>query len=231
MTDGGSLLQRSPQVVLPRQPVGWDAGLVAAKLSRPEVPPDFVDRPRLHDALDRATESPVTVVTGGPGWGKTLLVASWAARAGRNRPVAWLTVDVDDEPLVFWTYVLAALRATGAVRPENPLATLDPVGGLSPDAHHQIQLGLSQLSREVVLVIDDMSEVSSDEVHDQIARLFRHESPLRVVLVTRVEPRTSLHRLRVRGDLAEIGADQLAFTAEEARELLIRQGTRSITAI
>ena len=55
--------------------------------------------------------------------------------------------------------------------------------------HRQIQLGLSQLSREVVLVLDDVSEVRSDDVHEQFGRLFRHESPLRVVLVSRVEPR------------------------------------------
>ena len=132
MTDGGSLLQRSPHVLIPRPPVGWDAGLVAAKLSRPEVPPDYVDRLRLHDALDLATQSPVTVVTGGPGWGKTLLVASWAARAGRTRPVAWLTVDVDDEPPV-----LLDLRAGRSARdrrrpPGEPAGNAGPGGRVEP---------------------------------------------------------------------------------------------------
>jgi LuxR family maltose regulon positive regulatory protein len=76
----------------------------------------------------------------------------------------------------------------------------------------------------VVLVLDDVSEIHSDEVHDQIARLFRHDSPLRVVLVSRSEPPLPLHRLRVSGDLAEVRADDLGFTADEATQLLAGHG-------
>jgi LuxR family maltose regulon positive regulatory protein len=227
MTDGVSLRRPSHLAVPPqRLPVSGDVGVVTAKLARPEVPSGYVDRPRLQQALDIGTSSPVTLVTGGPGWGKTLLVASWAARASHTRTVAWLTLDADDdEPGVFWAYVLAALRGSGAaVRPENPLATLAPVGGLSTEMHRQIQLGLSQLSHEVVLVLDDVSEVQSAVVHDQIGRLFRHESPLRVVLVSRAEPAIPLHRLRVSGDLAEVRADELAFTGAEAAQMLALQG-------
>jgi LuxR family maltose regulon positive regulatory protein len=198
-----------------------------AKLARPQLPRSYVDRPRLRDALDVGTERLVTLVTGGPGWGKTLLVASWAADASSTRTVVWLTLDADDDnPRVFWTYLLAALRASGAVPPGSALASLDPVGGLTPDAHRRIQVGLSQLSHEVVLVLDDVFEVRSPEMHHDIARLFRHESPLRIVLVSRVEAPLPLQRLRVGGDVAEIMAEDLAFTAVEAAELLQRQGLR-----
>ena len=225
MTDVASLRQPSDHAAPQRPPVNGDLGVVAAKLARPEVPAGYVDRPRLQDVLDHATQSPVTLVTGGAGWGKTLLVASWAARAGPSRTIAWLTLDADDdEPRVFWAYVMAALRASGAVGPDNPLAALAPVGGLSTEVQRQIQVGLSQLTREVVLVIDDVSEVRSDEVQEQIGRLFRHGSPLRIVLVTRTAPSLPLHRLRVSGNLAEVGPDELAFTTAEAAELLARQG-------
>ena len=226
MTDGVALRRPSPQPAAPlRALTNSDVGVVTAKLARPEVPAGSVQRPRLTSALDDATMHPVTLVTGGPGWGKTSLVAAWAAQASRSRTVAWLTLDADDdEPRVFWTYVLAALRASGAVQPESPLASLAPVGGMSPDLLRQVQVGLSQLSQEVVLVLDDVSEVRSPDVLDQITRLFRHESPLRLVLVSRVEPQLPLHRLRVAGNLAEVRADELAFTAEEAAELLVHQG-------
>jgi LuxR family maltose regulon positive regulatory protein len=206
-------------------PLLGDAGLVAAKLSRPELPPGYVDRPRLRAALDAGTRSPVTLVTGGPGWGKTLQVAAWAAAAGSTRTVSWLTLDADDdEPRAFWSYLLAALRRSGAVRPDNALASLDPRAGLTPDSQRQIQVGLSQLPHEVVLVLDDVSEIRSGEVFEQIARLFRHGSPLRLVLVCRGDPPLPLHRLRVSGDLCEIRTDELGFTAAEATELLVGQG-------
>jgi LuxR family maltose regulon positive regulatory protein len=209
----------------PPPPLLGDAGLVAAKLSRPELPPGYVDRPRLRAALDAGTRSPVTLVTGGPGWGKTLQVAAWAAAAASTRTVCWLTLDDDDdEPRAFWAYLLAALRRSGAVRPDNALASLDPRAGLNPESQRQVQVGLSQLPHEVVLVLDDVSEIRSDEVFEQIARLFRHGSPLRLVLVCRADPPLPLHRLRVSGDLCEIRTDDLGFTAAEATELLVGQG-------
>jgi LuxR family maltose regulon positive regulatory protein len=225
MTDAPALRQLSGLVPAPRPPVISDARLVGAKLARPEVPPGYVDRPRLQAALDAGTRGPVTVVTGGPGWGKTLLVAAWAAAAATSRTICWLTLDADDdEPQVLWSYLLAALRRSGAVRADNPLASLDPGGGLSSDTQRQIQLGLSQLPHEVVLVLDDVSEIQNPDVHEQIARLFRHGSPLRIVLICRGEPPLPLHRLRVSGDLCEIRADELGFTTTEATELLVGQG-------
>ena len=206
-------------------PPGWADGLAAAKLALPEVPTGYVERRRLQVALDEGTRRPVTLVTGGAGWGKTTLVASWAARVKAGRTVAWLTLDADDdEPRLFWTSVMAALRASGAVRADNPLAVIEPVGGLSPTTHRQIQMGLSTLARDVVLVLDDVHELQSDQVLEQLGRLFRYESPLRLVLVTRVEPRPLLQRLRVAGGLAEIRSEDLAFNAAEAAELLVRQG-------
>ena len=202
-----------------------DTGLSPAKVARPEVSSGYVERPRLQAALDEAVTCPVTLVTGGAGWGKTTLVGGWAARLRPARRVAWLTLDADDdEPRLFWASVLAALRSNGAVPAGNPLAVVEPIGGLGPDMHRQIQLGLSQLPGDVVLVLDDVHELRSDAVHDQLARLFRYESPLRLVLVTRVEPRPLLHRLRVSGNLAEIHSGDLAFDAAEATELLVRQG-------
>lgn len=41
----------------------------------------------------------------------------WAA--AENRPVAWVALDrYDNRPESFWSYVVAALRRSGAVIPE-----------------------------------------------------------------------------------------------------------------
>lgn len=57
----------------------------------PARPATFLRRKRLVDHLDRALTTPLTVVNGAAGAGKTLLVADWAAH--RDRPVAWLTAE------------------------------------------------------------------------------------------------------------------------------------------
>jgi LuxR family maltose regulon positive regulatory protein len=202
-----------------------DARLAATKVAPPEDPPGYVERPRLLATLDEGVTRRVTLVTGGPGWGKTTLLASWARRPNAVRPVVWLTLDEDDDqPQLFWSSVLVALRSSGVVPADNPLAVVEPVGTLSPALHRQIQVGLAQLTADVVLVLDDVHVLRSDEVHEQLGRLFRYESPLRLVLGTRIEPRRLLQRVRLTGELTEVRSDDLAFTAAEATELLQRQG-------
>src|SRR3954470_3887845 len=116
MTDAALPASAAASLPKPRPAEGSRDGavrLLPAKLARPQTPPSYVVRRALHQALDDSTDRPVSLVCGGPGWGKTLLAASWAATQTR-RTVAWLALDADDnEPRVFWTYVIEALRASG----------------------------------------------------------------------------------------------------------------------
>jgi LuxR family maltose regulon positive regulatory protein len=97
--------------------------LAIAKTAPPQPLPAGVDRRRLFNLLDAAARNPVTLVCAGAGWGKTTLVSAWAET--RTAPVAWLSLDkYDNDPQLFWAYVLAALRVAGAVAPDNPLAEM-----------------------------------------------------------------------------------------------------------
>jgi LuxR family maltose regulon positive regulatory protein len=64
------------------------AGRCTPSSSAPAPPPGFVRRERLHAALDRAIEGPLTVVAAPAGWGKTVLLSAWAAERG----AAWVSV-------------------------------------------------------------------------------------------------------------------------------------------
>lgn len=69
--------------------------------------------------LNQALRSPLTVVNGAAGAGKTLLTADWAA--GLRVPTAWLTVETGDHPPgVFWAYVFESLRVCGARAGDTP---------------------------------------------------------------------------------------------------------------
>ena len=74
---------------------------------------------------------------------------------------------------------------------------------------------------EVVLVLDDYHLVDSGPVHESVAFLLENLPPgLRVVVSGRADPPLPLARLRARGQLAELRAADLRFTAEEAAALL-----------
>lgn len=200
--------------------------LVSARLTRPRLPPGLVPRPRINARLEAGTDRAVTLVSAGPGWGKTLAVAAWAAQSPSGRPVGWLSLDAEDnEPGQFWTYVLAALRSTGAVPEDNPVARLAPAAGVDAGTLHRIEQGLWELPGPVALVLDDAHELHDKSVLDGLAGLLRHPiEQLRLVLVTRMDPPLPLHRLRVDHELLEIRARDLAFQAEEAAALLAGAG-------
>src|SRR5258707_13724239 len=86
--------------------------LLATKLHMPRRQRDLVARPRLSERLGRGAESALTLVSAPAGFGKTTLLTQWlAAGPAARRSVAWLSLDQrDNDPGLFWTYLVAALK-------------------------------------------------------------------------------------------------------------------------
>jgi LuxR family maltose regulon positive regulatory protein len=186
-----------------------------------------VARRRLFGLLDEGTRGPLTLVAAPAGYGKTLLLASWAAGAGPPGPVAWVRAGPGDHhPPRFWAQVLAALREAEVAPPDGPLAGLDPPPAEIGDGFLQAFAGgLSELRRPLVLIVDDLHEAAGQAVEGQLRLLLRQAPPqLRLVVASRADPALGLHRLRVAGQLGEIREAELAFTLEEAAALLADQG-------
>ncbi|MGW7265938.1 LuxR C-terminal-related transcriptional regulator [Streptomyces sp. NPDC054842] len=193
------------------------------RVTLPTVPATFLRRRRLVHHLDEALRTPLTLVNGSAGAGKTLLAADWAA--GLRQPVAWLSAEAEDRgPGVFWAYVLHALRACGA--------PVSAAVGVPAEADRVDRRLLSNLAAElsgragpVVLTIDEYDRVTNPEIAEQLEFVLHHSGQgLRLVLVTRTEPLLPLHRYRAAGELTEIRAAELAFTPEEAVALLESHG-------
>jgi LuxR family transcriptional regulator, maltose regulon positive regulatory protein len=185
-----------------------------------------VPRRRLFALLDEGAQGPLTLLAAPAGYGKTLLLASWAATDRPPGPVAWVTVGPDDaQPPTFWGHVLDALAATGIAPAEGSPAGLDP----RLDGGHlfvrSLASWLAELPAPLVLVLDDLHEASGEAVATELRLLLRFAPPqLRLVVATRADPPLSLQRLRVAGQLREIREAELAFTRSEAGDLLGRQG-------
>ena len=213
------------------QPVGATAGaamsrqygLLATKLHVPSRRPGFVPRPRLVGRLEEGLARGLVLVCAPAGSGKTALLADWARHGGR--PVAWLSLDVgDNDPARFWRYVIAAL---GQARPgigELAGPVLGPLEASSPDGLVMAlinELAADPCEDEVLLVLDDYHLIDSQPVHGSLLFLLEHLPPgLRMVLASRSDPPLPLARLRAGGQLAELRAAELRFTADEAAALL-----------
>ena len=190
--------------------------------ARPRVPPSYIARSRLDELLDRGTRGPLTVVTAGAGWGKTLATASWAGSAATVGPVAWVSLEAsDNEPRRFWTCFVAAVRKAVDVPEGNPLAQLVPGLGPLATSLERLVTGIEQLPTPVVVVLDDFHVIDDAGVLEDIGTLLRNApEQLRLVLLTRSDPLLPLHRMRTDESLFEIRSRDLAFDEADATAML-----------
>ena len=80
---------------------------------------------------------------------------------------------------------------------------------------------LGELTKPVVLVLDDYHLVSNAEIHGGVDFFLEHLPPrLHLVLSTRSDPPLPLARLRARGELLEVRAEDLRFSAAETATFL-----------
>jgi LuxR family maltose regulon positive regulatory protein len=195
--------------------------VLETKLARPPVRAEYVARRELIALLRESTGRALTVVTAPPGFGKTTLMAAWSA--GEQRQVAWLSLDEsDNDPARFFVYAVAALRS---VEPEIGAPALaahgTPGAGLVEVVLPLLLNELAGLEEPVVLVLDDYHVITNGEIHEALAYLVeRLPRSLRLVLATREDPPLPLGRLRARGELGELRAHELRFSAEESTRFL-----------
>ncbi|GIH16419.1 LuxR C-terminal-related transcriptional regulator [Rugosimonospora africana] len=203
----------SPQTGSGTAPESPGESLLVSKLAVPPLPGSLVTRPRLHDLLDAGTRGPLTVLVAPAGWGKTVLLSTWARERGRT---GWLALEPGDTGARFWRYLHAALDSAGV---PGPLPVPESGGYLT-----ELAGTLAGLAEPAVLVLDDFHHVEDAGVLDGLEFLLRHAaSGLRLVIATRADPALPLHRLRLRDELTELRTGELSFTAAETARLLGEQ--------
>src|SRR4051812_1681880 len=214
----------------PGEPPSPDAGDSSAahrrgrRASMTGVATALLRRDGLLAALDRSSLRKVTVISAPPGSGKTSLLRAWSDRASKDRRVAFVSVARDQQDAQeFWLAVLEAIRRTDAVADFRP-----PVAAPEFDGDVIVDTVVSELAEAtgvVVLVIDDLHELSSADALSQLEHLLSSlPERAHVVLSSRRDPPIKLHQLRLAGEVAELRASDLRFSANETRELLAASG-------
>ena len=166
---------------------------------------------------------PLTVIRGPAGSGKSVLMAQWRVTALDYRKVAWLSLEEgDNEPIRFWSYVIAALRSVLPEFGEGPLSLLRAPGvDLMDETVPALINELLETASETVLLLDDYHVIQHEAIHAGMGFLLEHlPGNHRFVIASRSEPPLPLARLRARGSLSEIDPEQLGFSEPEAEYLL-----------
>jgi len=165
----------------------------------------------------------MALISASAGFGKTTLVSEWIA--GCKRPVAWLSLDEgDNDPTRFLTYLVAALQTILANIGAGVLAALQSPQPLPTELLLTTLLNeIAAIPDNFILVLDDYHVIDSEPIDQALTFLLDHMPPqMRLVIATREDPTLPLARLRVRGQLTELRAVDLRFTAAEAADFLNR---------
>ncbi len=199
------------------------AALLESKYCIPSRRPKAVARPRLAERLSAASQSALTVLSAPAGFGKTTVLTEWLATVPADAPsIAWLSLDHrDNDPALFWTYVVTAMQTAIDGAGAGALQLLASSSPSTEAALAALLNELNGLSKALLLVLDDYHLIEAAEVHDGMTFLLEHQPPqLRLVLATRADPPLPLARMRARGQLWEVRAADLRFTVEESAAYL-----------
>lgn len=203
--------------------------LLSTKLFRPQAPANYLMRPRLLAALDNGRRQALTLLGAPAGYGKTTLAAAWLEGAGA--PAGWLSLDAhDNDPALFWQYVLLALQQARpgvgeaaqqalADGPAPPIPTL--VNALINDLWQAYQRDPTQ----AILALDDYHLIHNPAIHETLNQLVDYTPPqaLRLLVLTRADPPLKLARRRAQQQLCELRAADLRFTRAEIAGLFQQQ--------
>jgi len=205
----------------PRKGAAPFEGLLRTKLDVPRLRAARVERERLVDVLDKGIARGLAVVSAPAGFGKSTILAQWAAGAGM--PVAWLSLDSGDNDV--HRFLLYCAAALDAAKSGLGAAAADLLGAMTHAPAAVVMTGLinsiSSEGTDIALVLDDYQFIRAVEIHEAVRFLVDCRPPfLRLVIATREDPPLPLARLRSNDSLAEIRADDLRFTTAEAGRFL-----------
>lgn len=201
---------------------GVDRVLLESKLRRPEPRPGVVSRAGLIERA-RGSRSRVVSVIAPAGYGKSTMLAEWAAM--ERRAVAWVSLEQsDDDPAVLLRLVAAACSAV-SLPAAAIVAEMRGGGGLALGrAAPLLAAALAATEAPFVLFVDDVHAVGSPDCRDvfevvlggiptgsQVVLAGRHEQPY-------------VARLRAAGELVEFGAVDLRVDLDGARTIFREAG-------
>jgi LuxR family maltose regulon positive regulatory protein len=179
----------------------------------------MLSRDHLLNRLSAGKDARLIIISGVAGSGKTSLVCDWIKK--EKMTVAWYSLDESDNNYdVFFRYLLAALTSS-----ESHLASMLGQWFQKQKALSRTLIVpplircLTDLPKDIYLVLDDYHLVTSKRIHDSLCYLLNHIPPkIHVVVISRYCLPFSIARFKIRNQLTEISAEDMRFNEKETEQ-------------
>ena len=191
------------------------AGVLRTRLLPPRLPPRSVPRPELVERVHRGLEGRLTALVAGAGYGKTTLLVQ-ALEAAPMRSV-WLSCD----PRMRTPEMLVAHVAAGVAEAFPGVASALPPGGPPEQSIAALANELVEtIPDDFVLALDDVHALGGEAMVGALGLLASDLPPnVHLAMTSRRELAIPTSRVAA-GGATTVGEDMLAFSFQEATELL-----------
>ncbi|MGB5244241.1 MAG: hypothetical protein WBN50_11535, partial [Lutimonas sp.] len=195
--------------------------MLFTKLNRPPVSREHVYRTHLVELLEKNMYKPLTLVSAGAGYGKSMLVSSWLEKS--KIPYAW--VSLSDEENKIRGFIECVSTSVQKLFPKvlvrlNTYLEVPELPSISKIAESLIN-GLDEIEKDFVLVLDDYHLIQNNQINELISQLIQFPPQhMQLVIITRNDPFLNLNSLRAHSRINEIRRADLCFNESEILELL-----------
>lgn len=193
--------------------------ILNSKLHRPPVLPDYVVRSKIILQLESNVAKPLTVISAGAGYGKSVVASQWLEQTQYHK--SWITLDEEHNDLrIFLGYLVASIEKVlpGMLKNTKDLvsaALLPPVKNISYTLINE----LCDIDEDFILVLDDYHLIKERKIHDLINEWLHFPPPsVHLCIITRRDPPLNTRSLQLAGRMTEIRMEDLSFTNSEISE-------------
>ena len=196
--------------------------LMLTKLYIPSIRANLVHRPRLIQKLIEGRGRKLFLVSAPAGYGKTTLITEWLDHIQTEDTVCWLSLDEDDsQPQQFFRYLAETIRPLPNAQSSLMQRLQSPQPLPAKNLMTAFVNDVTPVATPFYLILDDYHAIESADIDKSMAFLLDHMPPqMTLVLTSRSDPGFPISRLRARGELIELRANDLRFTETEAAQFL-----------
>ena len=207
---------------------GW---FQKAKVRPPEAPKGYVSRPSLARRLEGVLQRRLTVLQAPAGFGKTTLLADVARRTREQGVVVgWISLDNDDTPTVFGSYLAYAFEQGGL---DLGVLGAHDTWSSSPAAQQvgMVAHAVESHAASCLLVLDEVERLPRPTVRLVDELLKRPPSDLRVAMAFRSNPGVDLTTHVLQDRAIVVGAEELRFSRSDTRRFFAGNLSRAQLAV
>lgn len=200
-----------------------ESQVIKTKLTIPLNREGIVKRPRLLKKLNSGTSKKLTVISAPPGSGKTTVLSQWVQ--SMNTKVAWISLDKgDNDPALFCSYIIYAIHSVKKNIGDAALGMLRSFHTSPMEAIFTTLLNdLAGDGTPLLFVLDDYHEIVNEKIHEGLSFFIQHSpQKFHLVISSRASVPISVGRMRLQGNLNELGEEDLRFNTKETHQFFNR---------